>query len=256
MAAFSNNPINILNGEMINNNTYSSFQPYYTTTPNSSLEIINGGTSDTCVSLDSTTTTIDDSMEKKKKKRIKKRKIIDTTSCLNSLSKEIKESKNEGDKKKAKANEEGYVHVRARRGQATDSHSLAERVRREKISERMKLLQGLVPGCDKVTGKALMLDEIINYVQSLQKQVEFLSIKLASVNPLLTVDPFDYIITEQELVHQTNDTEVTAFQDITNSYRMMQCPTAFHQDNASTLMQMISDQRQGFLAQMWLNNMC
>ncbi|XP_028098822.1 transcription factor bHLH78-like [Camellia sinensis] len=67
-----------------------------------------------------------------------------------------------------------YIHVRARRGQAIDSHSLAERVRREKISERMKLLQDLVPGCNKmcVNGKALMLDEIINYVQSLQRQVE------------------------------------------------------------------------------------
>ncbi|GLT80548.1 hypothetical protein SLA2020_519830 [Shorea laevis] len=76
-----------------------------------------------------------------------------------------------------------YIHVRARRGQATDSHSLAERVRREKISERMKFLQNLVPGCNKVTGKAVMLDEIINYVQSLQRQVEFLSMKLATVNP-------------------------------------------------------------------------
>ncbi|XP_024970817.1 transcription factor bHLH137 isoform X1 [Cynara cardunculus var. scolymus] len=91
--------------------------------------------------------------------------------------------------KKGSSSEEegaiGYIHVRARRGQATDSHSLAERVRREKISERMKLLQAIVPGCDKVTGKALMLDEIINYVQSLQNQVEFLSMKLASVNPML-----------------------------------------------------------------------
>uniref|UniRef100_A0A0E0E8L0 BHLH domain-containing protein n=1 Tax=Oryza meridionalis TaxID=40149 RepID=A0A0E0E8L0_9ORYZ len=78
-----------------------------------------------------------------------------------------------------------YVHVRARRGQATDSHSLAERVRREKISQRMKVLQDLVPGCNKVVGKALMLDEIINYVQSLQQQVEFLSMKLATVNPQL-----------------------------------------------------------------------
>ncbi|KAL2531013.1 transcription factor bHLH [Forsythia ovata] len=76
-----------------------------------------------------------------------------------------------------------YIHVRARRGQATDAHSLAERVRREKISERMKVLQDLVPGCNKVTGKAVMLDEIINYVQSLQRQVEFLSMKLATVNP-------------------------------------------------------------------------
>lgn len=80
---------------------------------------------------------------------------------------------------------EDYIHVRARRGQATNSHSLAERVRREKISERMKFLQDLVPGCDKVTGKAVMLDEIINYVQSLQRQVEFLSMKLSTVNPRL-----------------------------------------------------------------------
>ncbi|MQL98552.1 hypothetical protein Taro_031264 [Colocasia esculenta] len=86
----------------------------------------------------------------------------------------------------------GYIHVRARRGQATDSHSLAERARREKISKRMKLLQDLVPGCSRITGKAGVLDEIINYVQSLQRQVEFLSMKLASVNPILdsNIDAF------------------------------------------------------------------
>lgn len=75
-----------------------------------------------------------------------------------------------------------YIHVRARRGQATDSHSLAERARREKISERMKTLQDLVPGCNKVIGKASVLDEIINYIQSLQRQVDFLSMKLEAVN--------------------------------------------------------------------------
>ncbi|XVF28967.1 hypothetical protein REPUB_Repub15cG0079100 [Reevesia pubescens] len=85
---------------------------------------------------------------------------------------------NDGNQKQNKENSKppeppkDYIHVRARRGQATDSHSLAERVRREKISERMKFLQDLVPGCNKVTGKAVMLDEIINYVQSLQRQVE------------------------------------------------------------------------------------
>ncbi|KAA8547375.1 hypothetical protein F0562_003761 [Nyssa sinensis] len=78
-----------------------------------------------------------------------------------------------------------YIHVRARRGQATDSHSLAERARREKISKKMKCLQDLVPGCNKITGKAGMLDEIINYVQSLQRQIEFLSMKLAALNPRL-----------------------------------------------------------------------
>ncbi|KAM7271949.1 hypothetical protein ACFE04_031163 [Oxalis oulophora] len=97
----------------------------------------------------------------------------------------IDDSKQQNDTKPPEAPKLDYIHVRARRGQATDSHSLAERVRREKISERMKLLQDLVPGCNKVTGKALMLDEIINYVQSLQRQVEFLSMKLSSVNTRL-----------------------------------------------------------------------
>ncbi|GER50018.1 basic helix-loop-helix (bHLH) DNA-bindingsuperfamily protein [Striga asiatica] len=82
-----------------------------------------------------------------------------------------------------------YIHVRARRGQATDSHSLAERARREKISERMKILQDLVPGCNKVIGKALVLDEIINYIQSLQHQVEFLSMKLEAVNSSARLNP-------------------------------------------------------------------
>lgn len=91
----------------------------------------------------------------------------------------------DGDSKLALDPHKDYIHVRARRGEATDSHSLAERVRREKISQRMKLLQDLVPGCNKVVGKAVMLDEIINYVQSLQRQVEFLSMKLATVNPQL-----------------------------------------------------------------------
>ncbi|GJN15888.1 hypothetical protein PR202_gb02833 [Eleusine coracana subsp. coracana] len=80
--------------------------------------------------------------------------------------------KGNGAKESDEPNKEGYIHVRARKGQATNNHSLAERLRREKINERMKLLQDLVPGCSKVTGKAVMLDEIINYVQSLQRQVE------------------------------------------------------------------------------------
>ncbi|KAK3223772.1 hypothetical protein Dsin_010797 [Dipteronia sinensis] len=82
----------------------------------------------------------------------------------------------------------GYVHARARRGQATDSHSLAERVRRQKISVRMKLLQSLVPGCDKMIGKALILDETVRYVMTLQSQVQFLADKFSSLNPMLNND--------------------------------------------------------------------
>ncbi|KAJ9184732.1 hypothetical protein P3X46_004431 [Hevea brasiliensis] len=94
-----------------------------------------------------------------------------------------KKSKSSGNDNSEDAEKLPYVHVRARRGQATDSHSLAERARREKINARMKLLQELVPGCNKISGTALVLDEIINHVQSLQRQVEFLSMRLAAVNP-------------------------------------------------------------------------
>lgn len=87
-----------------------------------------------------------------------------------------------------------YVHVRARRGQATDSHSLAERARREKINARMELLKELVPGCSKVSGTALVLDEIINHVQSLQRQVEYLSMRLATVNPRVDFGGLDSLL--------------------------------------------------------------
>ncbi|KAJ8774548.1 hypothetical protein K2173_016994 [Erythroxylum novogranatense] len=74
------------------------------------------------------------------------------------------------------------IHVRAKRGQATDGHSLAERVRREKINERLRCLQELVPGCYKTMGMAVMLDVISNYIQSLQNQIEFLSMKLSATS--------------------------------------------------------------------------
>ncbi|KAL8527471.1 hypothetical protein ACS0TY_005354 [Phlomoides rotata] len=85
-----------------------------------------------------------------------------------------------GKKAKGSENLDDVIHVRAKRGQATDSHSLAERVRRGKINERLRCLQDIVPGCYKTMGMAVMLDEIINYVQSLQNQVEFLSMKLTA----------------------------------------------------------------------------
>ncbi|KAF9673468.1 hypothetical protein SADUNF_Sadunf10G0027500 [Salix dunnii] len=103
-----------------------------------------------------------------------------------------------------------YIHVRARRGQATDSHSLAERARREKISERMKILQDLVPGCNKVIGKALVLDEIINYIQSLQHQVEFLSMKLEAVNTRVN-NPEIEVFASKDFGQQTFDTAGMAF---------------------------------------------
>lgn len=121
---------------------------------------------------------------------------------------------------------EEYIHVRARRGQATNSHSLAERIRREKISERMKYLQDLVPGCNKVTGKAVMLDEIINYVQSLQRQVEFLSMKLATVNPRLDFD-IDGLLAKDILQSRAGPSSSLAFPpDMTMPYPPLHPPQA------------------------------
>nr|QDF82405.1 transcription factor bHLH49-like isoform X2 [Cymbidium goeringii] len=138
---------------------------------------------------------------KRNKQEMELNKSQDTAQLPSDTAKDVTDSKQKEEKSSStiatvkpsgkilkvtgEAHEEDYIHVRARRGQATNSHSLAERVRREKISERMKFLQGLVPGCSKITGKAVMLDEIINYVQSLQRQVEFLSMKLAAVNQRL-----------------------------------------------------------------------
>ncbi|OIS96225.1 PREDICTED: transcription factor BEE 3-like [Nicotiana attenuata] len=124
----------------------------------------------------------------------KKRKSIETPESSSAYSSPAvswsgtnrKTSKGKGKKVKNDEKEEDnprqVVHVRAKRGQATDSHSLAERVRRGKINERLRCLQDIVPGCYKSMGMAVMLDEIINYVQSLQNQVEFLSMKLSAAS--------------------------------------------------------------------------
>ncbi|RDX79663.1 Transcription factor bHLH48, partial [Mucuna pruriens] len=107
-----------------------------------------------------------------------------------------KKSKSVADDSSVDGQKLPYVHVRVRRGQATDSHSLAERARREKINARMKLLQELVPGCNKISGTALVLDKIINHVQSLQHEVEILSMKLAAVNPVIDFNLDNLLATE------------------------------------------------------------
>ncbi|KAE8037099.1 hypothetical protein FH972_009722 [Carpinus fangiana] len=65
--------------------------------------------------------------------------------------------------------------IRAKRGCATHPRSIAERVRRTRISERMRKLQDLVPNMDKQTNTADMLDLAVEYIKDLQKQVQTLS---------------------------------------------------------------------------------
>uniref|UniRef100_A0A5B7A1V2 BHLH domain-containing protein n=1 Tax=Davidia involucrata TaxID=16924 RepID=A0A5B7A1V2_DAVIN len=65
--------------------------------------------------------------------------------------------------------------IRAKRGFATHPRSIAERVRRTKISERMRKLEELVPNMDKQTNTADMLDLAVDYIKDLQKHVKTLS---------------------------------------------------------------------------------
>ncbi|KAG8389659.1 hypothetical protein BUALT_Bualt01G0001900 [Buddleja alternifolia] len=62
--------------------------------------------------------------------------------------------------------------ARAKRGCATHPRSIAERVRRTRISDRIRKLQELVPNMDKQTNTADMLEEAVAYVKLLQKQIQ------------------------------------------------------------------------------------
>ncbi|GFP80021.1 transcription factor bhlh130 [Phtheirospermum japonicum] len=62
--------------------------------------------------------------------------------------------------------------LRAKRGFATHPRSIAERVRRTKISERIRKLEELVPNMEKQTNTADMLDLAVDYIKDLQRQIK------------------------------------------------------------------------------------
>ncbi|KAI4305982.1 hypothetical protein L6164_029303 [Bauhinia variegata] len=59
----------------------------------------------------------------------------------------------------------------SRRNRAAEVHNLSERRRRDRINEKMRALQQLIPHSNK-TDKASMLDEAIEYLKSLQLQLQ------------------------------------------------------------------------------------
>ncbi|CAH1428906.1 unnamed protein product [Lactuca virosa] len=61
-----------------------------------------------------------------------------------------------------------------KRSRAAEVHNLSERRRRDRINEKMKALQELIPRSNK-SDKASMLDEAIEYLKSLQMQVQMMS---------------------------------------------------------------------------------
>nr|WKE35224.1 basic helix-loop-helix family protein [Rosa persica] len=64
--------------------------------------------------------------------------------------------------------------IRAKRGFATHPRSIAERMRRTRISERMRKLQDLFPNMDKQINTAEMLELAVEHIKDLQKQVKTL----------------------------------------------------------------------------------
>nr|XP_043616279.1 transcription factor bHLH84-like [Erigeron canadensis] len=64
--------------------------------------------------------------------------------------------------------------TRAGRGAATDPQSIYARKRRERINERLRILQNLVPNGTKVD-ISTMLEEAVHYVKFLQLQIKLLS---------------------------------------------------------------------------------
>ncbi|GJM96826.1 hypothetical protein PR202_ga13694 [Eleusine coracana subsp. coracana] len=76
-----------------------------------------------------------------------------------------------------------------RRARAAEVHNLSERRRRDRINEKMRTLQELIPHCNKVTDKASILDETIEYLKSLQMQVQMQNIHFREIsNQLLYPD--------------------------------------------------------------------
>jgi BHLH transcription factor Upa20 len=124
-----------------------------------------------------------------------------------------------------------------------------------------------------VTGKALILDEIINYVQSLQNQVEFLSMRIASMSPVLYgfgLDPDSLVNHEhQEKIMESlfqeqmqlpsltpdQSSQIQTFVDNNTCFPLQsQQALSFSQGNGNFVVQ--PEQRQDIVNQLVFNNMC
>lgn len=71
----------------------------------------------------------------------------------------------------------------SRRNRAAEVHNLSERRRRDRINEKMRALQQLIPNSNK-TDKASMLEEAIEYLKSLQFQLQVMWMG-AGMTPLI-----------------------------------------------------------------------
>ncbi|XP_004235627.1 transcription factor bHLH87 [Solanum lycopersicum] len=79
---------------------------------------------------------------------------------------------------------------------STDPQTVAARQRRERISERIRVLQRLVPGGSKMD-TASMLDEAANYLKFLRTQVKALEAIGQKQDPFTSITQFNYPIPMQ-----------------------------------------------------------
>ncbi|PPD72494.1 hypothetical protein GOBAR_DD30605 [Gossypium barbadense] len=80
-----------------------------------------------------------------------------------------------------------------KRSRAAEVHNLSERRRRDRINEKMRALQELIPRCNK-SDKASMLDEAIEYLKSLQLQVQMMSMGCGMLPMIRPMMPFHNVM--------------------------------------------------------------
>ncbi|XP_027352695.1 transcription factor PIF3-like [Abrus precatorius] len=106
-----------------------------------------------------------------------KRKSLDTED-FECHSEDIEEE-SVGVKKEAPARRVG-----SKRSRSAEVHNLSERRRRDRINEKMRALQELIPNCNKAD-KASMLDEAIEYLKTLQLQLQIMSMGTSLYMPTM-----------------------------------------------------------------------
>nr|QDF82381.1 transcription factor PIF4-like isoform X1 [Cymbidium goeringii] len=79
----------------------------------------------------------------------------------------------EAEYESTEANKPARRPASGRRSRSAEVHNLSERRRRDKINEKMRALQELIPHSNK-SDKASMLDEAIEYLKSLQLQLQMM----------------------------------------------------------------------------------
>ncbi|KAK9056273.1 hypothetical protein SSX86_027363 [Deinandra increscens subsp. villosa] len=101
----------------------------------------------------------------------------DNQACHRRTQRETKAVK---EKKKEKAKSSTLISKRRR---TAALHNQSERQRRDKINQKLKTLQMMVPNSSK-TDKSSMLDEVIEYIKQLQSQVN--GANTMSMSPMMT----------------------------------------------------------------------